>query len=174
MRRKEAELAQQKLKKLAEQQSSTVTKPTQASSKVGDDPLEKQILEKLKKEKAKQKSQDKEEQGGGIMGFVSSIIGSSEKDEKQDLEPKGKIGLLTEYHYWLLIIGSELIILDEIVDGLRKLAEERKLGLAPQEDVVGIEEFVPDGDDEGNFWGDDEPQSNKNEEESSEEVTAKI
>lgn len=167
LRRKEAELAQQKLKKLAEQQSST-PKSTQTSPKVADDPLEKQILEKLKKEKEKQKTLDKEEQGGGILGFVSALIAPSDKDDKEDEEPKG---IVLRFYDLTKSLHSSDNYIDEIVDGLRKLAEERKLGLAPQGEVVGIDEFVPEGDDEGNFWGDEEPQvNNEKKEESSEEV----
>lgn len=58
------------------------------SANATDNELEKQILEKLKQEKVKQKNIEKEEQEsqGGLLGFVTSVFSSSDK-EAEAAEP---------------------------------------------------------------------------------------
>lgn len=101
LRRKELAIAQ--AKQQAAKPKQTSPQPTQSPPKKGrfvadyffpaqvsrastnpasdsDKDLEKKILEDLKKEKVKQKILEKEEQEGGLLGFVTSVFGGSDKE----------------------------------------------------------------------------------------------
>lgn len=78
---------------------------------------------------AKKPVEKKEESSGG---FFSSLFGGGDSDKKGE-PAEGE---------------------DAVVDDLRKLAADRKMGILPSEPVIDVTEFAPEAEDDGGFWSD--------------------